>query len=393
MSNPIVYPVPLVSRNALYVTSTGPVTLEQIKAMIARIMAGLRTRDVLRKVYNRDDVTPQEIITAEFFYNNPHCRNVSRDSNGNEVVSYIPQPYFYVWCSNPQVVNLLCGLNLDGSERVVVTPAPEPEVAPIVDWTQIDPNMSWADIAEEEDEQNATTGDTITVLPPLFSFSYPLTQEQLDKNPTVPTEACVNFGRAEIYSYDPRKSRNTLRVFSDAPERAIKEFYSRFTTDSTTEYARYLNGKVIPDTFPFVELCTTPHSTYYKVTFNPETKDGEFAVMMTKVLRAVPLTMGGVTRSYDINCNFSQVGDSGKSHYDVFVKREKKHFGNGRDSRDSKEARAERGERRLKSTKVQTDDGWTTSSRVMPTKKPVATKSTTPVTANTNLFAQLADME
>lgn len=386
--NKIVYSVPKQHPNVVYVTCDGPSTVVQIRACLEQFALKLKDVTFLTHIYGRP-VTRADIIECWYYINNPE-RTVEVQNGDKTDTMKVPMPYYFIWCSDARVAHLLRGRNLDGSERIKITePEPVEEPPMTLDWTTIDASTSWADIAEQEEALTGSREPVVEVLPPLFApLSFELTDKQKEDNPAAQAISTLKIGWAEIYNRDSTKSTNVLKFFTQTPIAGLKKFLAQFVSDSKTEYARYYDGKVRPDTFPFVELCPAPRGSYFKVTCDPTTDDGEFMHMMLRYATRVPIASGSVVHTYNISCTFAPISDRSKDRYEVFVHRPPR--SNSRSNRDNRELepRSDRPARLERPKPQQSLDDWTSVAKKV---KPKTRESTAQmVTGVTNRFSQLA---
>lgn len=139
-------------------------------------------------------VLDQSLKLASAKLNRPfkseYAINVVCDNKGNYL------KHCYVWVSNPEFYQVLLGKNTDGSQRVIEKEAPSPKVlsptatavkdatAPSLVGTGkfVLPKKSWADLEEEDEQENVSPKMVRIPAGPLFEIpQYEYNTEQLAK--------------------------------------------------------------------------------------------------------------------------------------------------------------------------------------------------------------------
>jgi len=227
----------------------------------------------------------------------------------------------FVFVTNPAVYHMLLGKNPDGSDRIEYREDPSwfpPNDGDQVNdagWSTISapvytPGMSWGEITDLEDEyevkmqekRNRFTCpkipvplDPLMVLPP-----YHLTKEQVAEkrakiitenegksnfNPEmveIPDVAYFNVDRAMVTPVDPKFMSNILKC-KGIPDWITKEDlklqFSPYASDSITLQERYVKGRCVEETYPFVNINDDRVAF---IIFDPSTHDAQFALHMMK---------------------------------------------------------------------------------------------------------------
>lgn len=198
----------------------------------------------------------------------------------------------YVWLGNSKVYHMILGRNPDGTRRVKSYEDPNwvaPEVKPF-DPFNIDPNISWADLADDEELQQAPIIEE--QFPPLITVPpIVLDPTQQSQHEEKATQVSVYIEAALAHDVDEGLSHNTLRSSALLPfmdEKTIKKEFQCFSTSKNTINIRVGKGKkdLIKETYPQVKIIThkTPRGeerTAY-VTFDSATRDASFAFHMMR---------------------------------------------------------------------------------------------------------------
>ena len=288
--------------HTLYV-QTGKATHEQLSRSIAQAV----------------DEVSQELDR------NIECRfkiNIVKDREGN---SY---GFAFVFLTNPEVYHMLLGRNPEGTDRVeyhedpswvapepeeVETPEPEPtnktDSVTVDDWTSMSSPWSmtgyscWADMADDEEDeemqllerQSKYTAPKVRVELPTLMTLPPYNYETYnDSNQKVENVGYFGVSPAYVTDMDSKYSCNVLRA-RDVPtwinESDIKREFSAFSSDQDTVVERTIKGIKKRDTYPFVNIVEDTHrrrgeepasSRIVFITFDPFTKDAQFALHMMK---------------------------------------------------------------------------------------------------------------
>lgn len=230
----------------------------------------------------------------------------------------------FVFVTNSEVYHMLLGKNPDGSDRVEYRDDPSwqpPKDGESVNesgWATISPpvytkSMSWAEISEADDEYEHQLElqkkkleqsknklicpkipvplDPLMVLPPykLNSDQIKLKRDKIiadnqgkkDFDPSkieIPEFAYLNIDRAIAVPLDPKFMPNILKC-KNVPDWVTKEDIKMqlapFASDSTTIQERFIKGRKIEETYPFVNINEDKVAF---VIFDPSTHDGQFAL-------------------------------------------------------------------------------------------------------------------
>jgi hypothetical protein len=232
----------------------------------------------------------------------------------------------YIRVSNPKIYWMLLGKNPDGSERVEERvdpnwkmPTHPNEGLSIEQILDKNKNKSWFDISKEDDI--FVQPKIKVVLPPLVTipgFLYDkeqiahlkeLQQEEQEEGqeedeledpaiiekklqtvnlPDIPNIGYFEISRAYASDPDPGMMKNRLcarNVPDWIPIEAFKSIFSFFlSSESTKEKVSVrLGNKDIKDTYPIVNFVESKNAgKIVFVTFDPNTKDAIFALLMTK---------------------------------------------------------------------------------------------------------------
>lgn len=229
--------------------------------------------------------------------------------------------YAHVFLSNPEVYYMLTGFNPDGTERVECIDDPNwvpPKVVKTVDplddeemdYDDLESflgaptqNKSWSDMMAEEDLQQCPKIkiplDPIMTLPP---YEYDVEQREHIKkllveqavksgNPDpdiqIPTHGHFEVNRAFVLDIDPKYSHNILcarGIPEWITEHDLKVAFTPYASDTTSLHSRKVYGRTIKESYPFVTINETRVAF---ITYDPNTKDAQFALLMTKKLDLV----------------------------------------------------------------------------------------------------------
>ena len=234
----------------------------------------------------------------------------------------------YIHVSMENVYWMLLGKNPDGTERVLeyLDPnwtAPSPKKLTEEEELEKYSNMKWYEIAEEEDKYVHPT--IREVLPPLIEIpGYEYDEMQYrhhqeiarreNKDPSkVPKMGYFEFSRAYARDVDPGKMPHVLcarQVPDWIPGIAFKQIFRDYASDNTTSVlvssskprasATPVNNDVSEDTddendneyydtYPIVRILDSKKDSgrIVFITFDPETKDAIFALLMTRKVHIV----------------------------------------------------------------------------------------------------------
>lgn len=231
----------------------------------------------------------------------------------------------FVFVTNPAVYHMLLGKNPDGSDRIEYRD--DPSWTPLADGTSVNDagwstisapvytpanfkTLDWADIMEEEEEYERKLQaekdkyvcpkipfplEPLMTLPP-----YKLTPEQIaDKREKliednegkqgfdpdlvdVPEYAHLVVDRAMATHVDPKYMPNILKC-KTIPDWVTKEDlkiqFSPYASDSETRQERFIKGRRVEETYPFVNIN---EDRVGFVIFDASTNDALFALHMMK---------------------------------------------------------------------------------------------------------------
>lgn len=192
--------------------------------------------------------------------------------------------YGHIWFDDTRIYNMMLGKNPDGSPRTEWIEDPDWKPKPL-DFNV--KGMSWADI-EDLDECPKIRKD----LPPLMKLDdYPYSPEQVDllmKHPefeVAPGKWTV--GRTKVPDIDGVYEHNIIyssNVHPDITAMDIKRFFSRYSL-SKRKGTRIERGQQIEDTYPIVSMRynKVTSKTSVMVTFDPSTREAQFALKVTRV--------------------------------------------------------------------------------------------------------------
>ena len=223
----------------------------------------------------------------------------------------------YIRVSNPKIYWMLLGKNPDGSERVEERldsnwkmPVKANEGLSIEQILEKNKDRSWFDISKEEDLY--VQPKIKVVLPPLVTipgFLYDKEQiahlqdlqreEQeeededfdpaiLEKKLKVPNIGYFEISRAYASDPEPGMMKNRLcarKVPDWIPAEAFKAIFSFYVShESTKEKVLHRVGnRNVEDTYPIVNFVESKNAgKIVFITFDPNTKDAIFALLMTK---------------------------------------------------------------------------------------------------------------
>lgn len=203
----------------------------------------------------------------------------------------------YMWVSNPEVYNMLVGKNPDGTDRVEYiddptwTP-PDSSYEEAVKSYNNSTSTSWADIADEEECLNKTytcpkIRKDLAPLLVLPGYDYEEDQliyiKQLEPETTeMPTKGYFHISPAFVQDLEDKYCHNVLccrNVPSWITEKDLKAVFTPYASNSITKVKRKFKNKEIKDTYPFV---TINDNRVAFITFDPSTKDAQFALLMMR---------------------------------------------------------------------------------------------------------------
>lgn len=227
----------------------------------------------------------------------------------------------FVFITNSAVYYMLLGKNPDGSDRIEyiddpswVTPS-DGELTNDSGWSSISdpvytPGMSWADVSDYEmefekkieEERNryvcpkmAIQLEPLMVLPP-----FKLTPQQIDEKRAkiitdnegktdfnsdlveIPDLAYFGVDRAMATPVDPKFMHNILKCKEIPPwvtKEDVKMQFAPYATDSKTLQERFIKGRKVEETYPFVNINDDRVAF---IIFDPSTHDAQFALHMMK---------------------------------------------------------------------------------------------------------------
>lgn len=227
----------------------------------------------------------------------------------------------FVFVTNPAVYYMLLSKNPDGSDRIEYrddpswSPPSDGDTVNDAGWSTILPpiytrNMDWSEIIDKEVEyenslQKEKARHTRPKIPfplePLMTLPpYQLTPEQIEAKRAkiisdnegkpgfdpalvvIPTTAHFNVDRAMVTSVDSKFMPNILKC-KDVPDWVTKDDlkvqFSPYASDSKTPRERYIKGRRVEETYPFVNINSDRVAF---VIFDPSTRDAQFALHMMK---------------------------------------------------------------------------------------------------------------
>ena len=238
----------------------------------------------------------------------------------------------FVFVTNPAVYHMILGKNPDGSDRVEYrddpswSPPSDGDTVNDAGWSTISApisilNMDWADLTDIDIEHETQIKkekarhtrpkipfplEPLMVLPP-----YNLTTEQIEAKRAkiiadnegkanfdvslveIPTTAYFNVDRAMVSLVDSKFMPNILKC-KDIPSWITKEDlkmqFSPYASDSKTLQERYIKGRRVEETYPFVNINDDRVAF---IIFDSSTRDAQFALhMMKKTVISGKLTNG-----------------------------------------------------------------------------------------------------
>lgn len=207
----------------------------------------------------------------------------------------------YIRVSDPRIYWMLLGRNPDGSERIEEYPdpnwsPPKRENLTVEEIIEKSKKKTWIEQVEEED---AFIQPMIKKqLPPLISISgYEYDDEQRRHlkelgGEEVEVPLLGHFEISRAYATDTQtnmlKNRICARNVPDwIPLEAFKSIFSFYVSDKNKKGKIYMGNKEIEDTYPIVNFVDSNKGRIVFITFDPQTKDALFALLMTRKVRIV----------------------------------------------------------------------------------------------------------
>lgn len=217
----------------------------------------------------------------------------------------------YVWVKSPEIYNVLTGKNMDGTERYELIDDPNWQPTGVPSLT-LDPNRSWADQVEEEEEN--TCPQIKRVLPPLLKIDdYLYTEEQqkilenkhaYEEDYEVPSHGEISPFPAFVEDVNDSYAHNVICIKNIAEwitNKDIKDKFATFVSNPTMVKRRSENGEIINDTYPYVVIN---HKRIAFVTFSMQTREAQFALYMNKKL-VIEKIVKGNKKSSTMICGLS----------------------------------------------------------------------------------------
>jgi hypothetical protein len=175
--------------------------------------------------------------------------------------------YGYIWVEDIRLARVLLGLNTDGSQRIEEKEdelwIPDPSIQQnYSEWLQLPLlGKSWVEIAEVEEEyQRLLTRPTIkTPLPPLIQLPG------------------FTIQKASVSEKDSNVSTHKLFCTClplDITEKDVREVFEPYSTSKSQRKGSHR--------YPEICIDTKKNSATVLVTYDPNTYDGLFAILMTK---------------------------------------------------------------------------------------------------------------
>jgi hypothetical protein len=227
----------------------------------------------------------------------------------------------FVFVTNSAVYHMLLSKNPDGSDRVEYrddpswSPPSDGDTVNDAGWSTISApiytrNMDWAEMMDKEVEyENNLQKEKARHMRPKIPFPleplmtlppYHLTPEQIEAKRSkiisdnegkpgfdpslvvIPTTAHFSVDRAMVTSVDSKFMPNILKC-KDVPDWITKDDlkiqFSPYASYSTTPRERYIKGRRVEETYPFVNINSDRVAF---VIFDPSTRDAQFALHMMK---------------------------------------------------------------------------------------------------------------
>lgn len=247
---------PYQSKNMLHI-NTGPATTEQLDEVVRNALT--------------------EAVKV-------HKQNITTSYHVNIVMNRdrLPFGYGYVWFDDPKALNIIIGLNADGSKRIEKIEDPD-WVPPPLEFGNLNTSKSWADMADEDE-----CPMIIKQLPPIVTLkSYVASDAQIaminesDEYRLAPGEWEYTADRTG--NGDDDKIPDviwTSRIPDGITAADIKNLFNRYSS-SKRKGTRYQNGREIEDTYPMVNFNQKERTAY--ISFDPATHEAQFALKMTRL--------------------------------------------------------------------------------------------------------------
>lgn len=185
----------------------------------------------------------------------------------------------FVYISNPAVYHMILGRNLDGSERIELIDDPN-WVAPVASPARSRSNSKeqkinileadWAELIEREEEKERLS----------LKYVCPKIPIQLNSLITLPDD--IGCEANYVMRIDPNLASHilkTVKLPAVITRDHIKQKFFPFASDCITLHSRRIKGKLVQENYPFVTI--TRDRTVY-IIFDPNTRDAQFALNMTK---------------------------------------------------------------------------------------------------------------
>jgi hypothetical protein len=178
--------------------------------------------------------------------------------------------YSYLWINNLKLFNALIGLNLDGSERVIIEENEDEEESAEL-------TTNWGDMVSEEKEVIKT------ILEPLIKFSKIaiLEEERIRYN--------LPYSEFDFYLTPAKKliepgMKNMIFSNGVPPwlnEKKIRKFFEPFEKDNQL-HSKKIDSKVVKFKYPLVKIRNTTVNINFS-NFNPNT--ASFVINMTRKVK------------------------------------------------------------------------------------------------------------
>ena len=223
-------------------------------------------KDVFNKALDEYKITHNKDINCEFYINSIKGRN-------GEIFGIT-----FLYVSNYEVYNMICGNNPDGLKRVKSTKVKSTKVKPQkLNIT----NMKWGDSSEDEDEDADEDEDEVVnngSIEPLIIIP----DIKLDNHKQINSVEKLDITPACIYKLEDKYIHNILKT-KKVPKwitsAMIKKAFTPFASDSTTKSSRFFKGRKFMDTYPFININD---DRICFVIFDKTTNDAQFALHLMK---------------------------------------------------------------------------------------------------------------
>jgi hypothetical protein len=217
-------------------------------------------KDVFNKALDEYKLTHDKDINCEFYINSIKGRN-------GETFGIT-----FLYVSNSEVYNMICGNNPDGMKRMKSIKVKSVKVkAQKLNIT----DMKWGDISSSDDEDEVINNGSIEpliIIPDIKLDNHKKINsvEKLDITP-----ACI-YKLEDKYIHNILKTKNVPKwITSDM----IKKAFTPFASDSTTKSSRIFKGRKFMDTYPFININD---DSICFVIFDKTTNDAQFALHLMK---------------------------------------------------------------------------------------------------------------